>query len=397
MGHEYYLVAGEPSGDRHAATLARALKQCDPGATISGVGGRHLRSAGQKQLFDLASHAVVGLVDVIKNYASFRRMFYQVLNDVAERQPDVVVLIDFPGFNLRLAKQLRRRHPNLKLVYYIAPQVWAWKSGRAKVMEKILDQLLVIFPFERKWFQEYAPQLPVEWVGHPTLDEWDQTSMVTWEERDDVLMLLPGSRQREIDAHLPVFLEGVRQLHPLKPEMRFVLLAPDAHKAERIKERIEEEEGLPSILVEDGYHLTRLSHARLAWVASGTATLECAMAGLPMLVIYKTQPLTWWVGRQLVKLKWLSMVNVVAGEKVVPEFLQNDARPEVFKEASIKLLGSENGLQRLHDDLVELTAPLAGNGASSQAAQEILGLLTGGVSSSSASSYEESNDSKDQR
>ncbi|MEM1157422.1 MAG: lipid-A-disaccharide synthase [Verrucomicrobiota bacterium] len=377
MSHEYYLVAGEPSGDRHAAALAQALKQSDPDAAITGAGGRYLRSAGQEQLLDLASHAVVGLVDVIKNYASFRRMFYQVLKDVARRQPDVVVLIDFPGFNLRLARQLRKRHPKLKLVYYIAPQVWAWKSGRAKVMEKILDQLLVIFPFEKKWFRQYAPQLPVKWVGHPTLDEWDQSSMVAWEERDDVLILLPGSRQREIDAHLPVFLEGVRQLHPLQPDLKFVLLAPDAHKAGRIKERIEAEDGLPFILVEDGYHLTRLSHARLAWVASGTATLECAMAGLPMLVIYKTQPLTWWVGRQLVKLKWLSMVNVVAGEKVVAEFLQNDARPEVFREASMKLLESETGLKRLHHDLVDLTAPLAGKGASRQAAEVISGLVTG--------------------
>lgn len=377
MAHEYYLVAGEPSGDRHASELARALRQRDPDAVISGVGGRHLRAAGQEQCFDLAAHAVVGLVDVIKNYASFRRMFYQVLDDIARRQPDVVVLVDFPGFNLRLAKKLRKRQPHIKLVYYIAPQVWAWKSGRAKEMEELLDLLLVIFPFEKKWFELHAPQLPVEWVGHPTLDEWDQSSIVEWEKRDPVLILLPGSRRREIEAHLPVFLEGVKQLHPLHPELKFVLLAPDSRKAAWMKKRIEQEDGLPSILVEDGYHLTRLSHARLAWVASGTATLECAMAGLPMLVIYKTQPLTWWVGRQMVKLKWLSMVNVVAGEKVVAEFLQNNATPEVFKEASLKLLGSEAGLRRLHHDLIDLTAPLAGNGASSQAASAILGVVTG--------------------
>ncbi len=377
MGHEYYLVAGEPSGDRHAAALARALRQADPDAVVSGVGGRHLRAAGQQQLFDLAAHAVVGLVDVIRNYAAFRRMFYQVLADVAQRQPDVVVLIDFPGFNLRLAKQLRKRHPDIKLVYYIAPQVWAWKSGRAKQMEQLLDLLLVIFPFEQKWFELNAPELPVQWVGHPTLDEWDQSTMVEWEKRDPVLILLPGSRQREIEAHLPVFLEGVKQLHPLHPDLKFVLLTPDSQKAEWMKKKIQQTEGVPPIAVEDGYHLTRLSHARLAWVASGTATLECAMAGLPMLVIYKTQPLTWWVGRQLVKLKWLSMVNVVAGEKLVAEFLQNDATPEVFKEASIKLLGSEAGLYRLHQDLTELTAPLAGNGASTQAASAISALLAG--------------------
>ncbi|MGF1678337.1 MAG: lipid-A-disaccharide synthase [Candidatus Methylacidiphilales bacterium] len=374
----YYIVAGEPSGDRHAAGLARELAARDSGAKILGVGGRHLRAAGQEQLFDLAEHAVVGLVDVLRNYGKFRRMFHRVLADIKERNPAVVILVDFPGFNLRLAKVIRRRHPHIRLVYYIAPQVWAWKSGRAREMERCLDLLLVIFPFEKKWFADRTPGLPVEWVGHPTLEEWSQDSMEAYEKRGALLVLLPGSRLREIEAHLPVFLEAARALHPVMPEIRFLLLAPDAVRAQRLREMMRAYDGLPEIHVEDGYHMTHLSHARMAWVASGTATLECAMAGVPMAVIYKTQPLTWWVGRRLVKLKWLSMVNIVAGEKVVPEFLQSEAKPEAFMEVTRRMWQADEGMLRLHRDLVELTHLLKGKGASVGAAEEILKLMSNG-------------------
>ncbi|MEM6822595.1 MAG: lipid-A-disaccharide synthase [Verrucomicrobiota bacterium] len=375
MSKRFYLVAGEPSGDRHAAELAKALNQRAPGSVIKGVGGRHLRAAGQDQLFDLAEHAVVGLVDVLKNYRKFRQMFYDVLSDIQQCQPDAVVLVDFPGFNLRLAKQIRKRHPQVKLVYYIAPQVWAWKAGRAKTMEKLLDLLLVIFPFEETWFNQNVPALPTLWVGHPNLDAWNSSSMLPYQERENTLILLPGSRRKEIQYHLPVFVEALKQLHPQHPELEFLLLAPDDEKAAYIKEELKHFEELPHINVETNYHLTRLSHSRLAWVASGTATLECAMAGLPMLVIYKTQPLTWWVGKMLVKLPYLSMVNVVAEKKVVAEFLQADAVPVAFSEATCQLLNSPASLNKMHADLVRLTSELkSSRGASAQAAEAIFNL-----------------------
>lgn len=368
----FYIIAGEPSGDRHAAELARALVAQDAGAGILGVGGRHLKAAGQEQLFDLAEHAVVGLVDVLKNYFKFRRFFYRILADIRENQPDTVILVDFPGFNLRLSARLRKEFPNLRQVYYIAPQVWAWKRQRVRRMQKNLDLLLVIFSFEKEWFSTYAPDLVTHWVGHPTLDEWDASTMPSWESREPVLLLLPGSRKKEIEAHLPVFMEGIRRLHPRYPELEFLLIAPDSSTADWIRGKLSRFDALPPLRVEDHYCLSRLSQMKLAWVSSGTATLECAMAGVPLLVVYKTQPLTWWVGRQLVKIKYLSMVNIVAGEKVVPEFLQNDAQPEILEEATCRLLKAPARMKQIHDDLVELTGDLKGSGASAEAARLIL-------------------------
>jgi len=343
-----------------------------PDLRIGGVGGRHLRAAGQEQHFDLTEHAVVGLVDVIKNYGTFRRLFHEVLAGIKREQPRVVVLIDFPGFNLRLARQIRKRFPATKILYYIAPQVWAWKSGRAELMERLVDRVLVIFPFEKAWFNERVPGLAVEWVGHPTLDEWDQSALSCWEERRLQLILLPGSRQKEIEAHLPVFLDGIRSLHAEIPEMEYLLLAADAGKAEWIRKWIKSVADLPPVRVENDYHLSHLSRARLAWVASGTATLECAMAGLPMVVVYKTQPLTWWVGKRLVKLPFLSMVNLVAGKQLVPELLQEAAQPEALVQASLRFLESPDALRQLHTDLVGCTARLRGDGASKNVARAIL-------------------------
>ena len=167
-----YVVAGEASGDRLASDLVRVLKKQNPDLQAYGVGGPMLRAAGQEQSFDLARHAVVGLTDVLKNLPKFLKFFRQVKAEILRLRPDVVILVDYPGFNLRLAKELHRENPPPAIVYYVSPQVWAWKAGRAKMMEKILERLLVIFPFEVEWFAREAPQLKVKWVGHPLADRW---------------------------------------------------------------------------------------------------------------------------------------------------------------------------------------------------------------------------------
>jgi len=167
-----YVVAGEVSGDRLAADFVRALKRRNPELKVHGVGGSMLRAAGQEQSFDLARHAVVGLTDVLKNLPKFLIFFRQVKAEIAKLKPDVVVLVDYPGFNLRLAKALHRENPPPAIVYYVSPQVWAWKAGRARTMERILERLLVIFPFEVEWFARNAPNLKTKWVGHPLADRW---------------------------------------------------------------------------------------------------------------------------------------------------------------------------------------------------------------------------------
>ncbi|NJK93147.1 MAG: lipid-A-disaccharide synthase [Blastochloris sp.] len=369
----FYIVAGEASGDRHGAELLRELKKSYPESSFTGVGGRHLRNAGQEQLFDLAEHAVVGLTDVLLNYFKFKRFFERVLADMRAKEPEVLILIDFPGFNLRLLERVKAELPNTKVVYYISPQVWAWKAGRAKKMAQQIDLLLVIFPFEKDWFAEKTPGFRVEWVGHPILDRWDVDRAVTpWRELPQRVLLLPGSRRKEITAHMPVFVETARQLAGYFSGLSFVILAADAD-AERLIQKEIQKAGAEHLGMEirSGYQLTHLSRARLALVASGTATLECALAGVPMLVVYKTNPITYWIGRRLVKLEFLSIVNLIAGKKVVPEFLQSKARPEYLVEAAKLLLESEEASEGMRGNLGTVVGKLGKAGANQEAVVKI--------------------------
>lgn len=372
-GPEIFMVAGEASGDRHAAELLRELRKIQPGARFTGVGGRHLKAAGQEQLFDLASHAVVGLTDVLLNYLKFRRFFKQLVGELVARQPAALVLVDFPGFNLRLAKALRSKLPNTKFIYFISPQVWAWKPGRADQMARLLDHLLVIFSFEKEWFAERRPDLPVTWVGHPIVDRWAADVVEPPDEEDvERIVLLPGSRKKEIEKHLAILLETTRIIAARRPGIRFTILASDAERREQI-ERIIEKEGAQalSLDIRMGYQLTHLSRSSLALVASGTATLECAAAGLPMIILYKVNPITFWIGRKWVKLPYIGMVNVIAGEKVVPEFLQDMAHPEALADASLALLDHPPTLKKMRERLAEVRATLGVPGVNERAAKVI--------------------------
>lgn len=386
-----YFVAGEASGDRHAADLLRRLKDLYPKAEAFGVGGQHLRAAGQNQFFDLAIHAVVGLTEVLRNYFKFRGFFNAILADIERLRPDALVLVDYPGFNLRLAEEAKRRWPKLKIVYYISPQLWAWKSGRSKIMARTVDLLLVIFRFETDWFRKHEPGLKVEWVGHPMMDRWKEIIPET--ERDPKsprIALLPGSRSREIRVHLPIMLGAAEKLGRYRQGMSFIILAADSSARKLIEETIAEH-GYQWLQVEihSGYQLTHLSRCDLALVASGTATVECCVAGVPMLVIYKVSALTYWLGRKLVKVPYLSMVNILAGEKVVPEFLQEKANEEALFEAARKILDKPAWRNLIRKNLKKVTQSLGESGASlrgAEAIQELLGPdASKGTSSKSAS------------
>lgn len=372
-GPTLYFVAGEPSGDRHAAAVLRELRGLDPSVRALGVGGPLLKAAGQEQLFNLAAHAVVGLIEVLKNYFTFRRFFHQILADIALQKPDAVVLVDYPGFNLRLARALRTRHPSLKLIYFISPQVWAWKAGRARLMEETLDLLLVLFPFEVDWFKKHAPSLPVICIGHPLLDRWRSEDKLPHDHQTFRIAILPGSREPEIRAHLPIMLAAARELHPIAPHATFHLLAANDQCETLIRDGLARLGlGSPLFTVSTGYSLTQLSRSDLAWVASGTATVECAVAGVPMLVLYKVNPITYWVGRQLVQVPYLAMVNILAGKKIVPEFLQHNATPDALLAATKQLLNQPSLLRSMGKHLAQVVEKLGGPGASRRAAIAIL-------------------------
>jgi len=365
-----YLVAGEASGDRLAADLLRELKK-NPKLRAFGVGGPMLKAAGQEQSLDLAKHAVVGLTDVLKNLPKFFKIFREVKHEIAEVNPDVVVLVDYPGFNLRLAKALHGERNGPAVVYYVSPQVWAWKAGRAKTMERILERLLVIFPFEVDWFARHAPKLKTRWVGHPLADRWIEQAHA---QRDEVpcVALLPGSRTKEIEKHWPVLLKTAARIVQEQRNVRFISMATN-HEMRQKLEEIWAKYPMSGVSLDilSGQSLTQLTRCSLAIVASGTATLECAMAGLPMLVVYQASWLTYWIGRMLVKLPYLSMVNVLAGEKVVPEFLQGAAEPERLARAALQILRNPKGAETMAIRIREVAKKLGGPGAAARAAEEV--------------------------
>ena len=367
-----YVVAGEVSGDRLAADLVRALKKQNPELRAYGVGGPMLRAAGQEQSFDLARHAVVGLTDVLKNLPKFLIFFRQVRAEIVKLKPDVVVLVDYPGFNLRLAKALHRENPPPAIIYYVSPQVWAWKAGRARTMERVLERLLVIFPFEVAWFARHAPNLKTKWVGHPLAGRWMDQGKTQAPDGSSCIALLPGSRPKEIARHWPVLLETAAQIVQEQRNVRFVSLATGPEMRQQLEaEWARFPKSGVSLDIVSGQSLTLLNRCTMAIVASGTATLECAVAGLPMLVIYKTSWFTYLLGRLVVKLPYLSMVNVLAGEKVVPEFLQGDATPPRLTMAALRILRNPRGTEQMVRRIREVAAQLGGPGAAERAAEEV--------------------------
>jgi len=366
-----YLVAGEASGDRLAADLLRELKK-NPKLKAYGVGGPMLKAAGQEQSLNLAKHAVVGLTDVLKNLPKFLKIFREVKHEIAEVDPDVVILVDYPGFNLRLAKALHGQKKAPAIVYYVSPQVWAWKAGRAKLMERILDRLLVIFPFEVDWFAKHAPKLKTKWVGHPLADRWIAQAKEGPKDEIPCVALLPGSRAKEIAKHWPVLLQTAQRIVREQKNVSFITLATDHEMRQKLEEEWARQpmSGV-SLDILAGQSLTQLTRCSLAIVASGTATLECAMAGLPMLVIYKTSWLTYWLGRFLIQLPYLSMVNVLAGEKVVPEFLQGAMEPERLAKAALQILRNPKGAEAMAGRIRDVAKKLGGPGAAARAATEV--------------------------
>lgn len=365
------MVAGEASGDSHGAELIYALKAQHPRIRIIGVGGPRMAAAGQEQLFDLAAHAVLGLTEVLKQYFKFRRFFYQVLDLAKRERPDAVVLIDYPGFNLRLAAKLRREVRCTRIIYYISPQVWAWKAGRVKTMQRDLDLLLTILPFEKAWFAKVAPTFNVQWVGHPLLDRIRPNGSV--EPNPNWIALLPGSRRTEVEAHLPDLWEAARIMAREKPGLKFILLSPNEAIQSFALDMLSRFPA-PNFTFEYniGYAISHLSRCGLALVASGTASLECALVGIPQIVVYRVHPLTFAVGRRLVKLNYLSIINVMANEAVVPELIQDDLDPAALAQSALDLLNHPKRREMMKRRVAQVVATLGGPGASKRAAEAIV-------------------------
>jgi lipid-A-disaccharide synthase len=355
------FIVGEASADAHAAELIKALRRQSPELKIFGAGGPKMKAAGMELLLDLTEHAVVGFVEVLMNYGKFRKIFWQLVGEAEKRKPDAVVLVDFPGFNLRFAAQMKKR--GIKVIYYISPQLWAWHASRAKQIERDVELMLTIFPFEKAWYAEHAPKLRVEFVGHPMLDRFS-AERKTVERESKLVALLPGSREREVVKMWPLMAQMV-ELFPQGVE--FVAAAVNKQLASMMNH--------PRVIVEVGSAHDLMRCATLAITASGTATMECAYFGCPMIVVYKVNWLTYLIGRAVVKVKWLAMPNVIAGKSIVPEFIQHDATPGLVAKVARELLQDPSRREAMQHDLDGVIKSLGAPGASDRAAHLVLAAL----------------------
>jgi lipid-A-disaccharide synthase len=366
------ISCGEPSGDLYAAALAAQIHRLDPASEITGFGGERLRAAGAELVGDFTGLSVTGLTEVARLLPRTYGVYRSLVVEAARKPPDVFVAIDFPDFNFLLARALRKR--GIPVVYYISPQLWAWRPGRMKTMRRIADRVLVIFPFEEAIYRDAG--VPVEWVGHPLLDVMPVPEpreaflpRMGLDPAKRVVALLPGSRSNELRAILPGFLAAARRLRESIPDTQFLLARAPGLAAELLRPL--DDSPVP-VAVAQGATDAVLASADVALVASGTVTVQAALHECPMVVVYKLSPLTYRLGRPFVQVETFAMANLVAGRRVVPELIQEDFTPDAVASAALRMLLDPVERERVRTGLREVKARLGGPGASRRAAQAVL-------------------------
>jgi len=371
-----YFVAGEVSADNHGAALMRSLRAMDPDLKFCGRGGPQMQQVAGEQFNNwIGDAAVLGLWEVLRKYGYFRAQFHQTINEILRTKPDGVILIDYPGFNLRLARALRKQSQRLKTIYYISPQVWAWNRGRIRKMAHFIDLVLCIFPFETDLYT--ASGLRAVFVGHPMVERLEKQKIDV--PRDPNLIgLFPGSRSREVRKIFPVMIEAARQLLHRNPTLRFQVAAASEELAREMNEQLGDRY---AIEINVGETATIMQRAFVGIVASGSATLEAAYFKMPFVLIYKVAWPTYVAARLVVNVDFLGMPNLLAGKEVVPEFIQHEAKAEAIVEALRPLMEDSPARDRMIADFNAITGKLGGAGASERAACAILEELQTGARS----------------
>jgi len=407
----FMLIASDPSGDLLAAELVSSIREkvleTDAGRPndiqplrtqlaprFFGAGGPHMKAAGVDLACDMTQHSVIGFSEVFKNLLKFRRLFKQLLTIAIQRQPDVIIGVDYGGFNLRFAHAIKRhvrkrlgcfRGWNPKIVQYVSPQVWASRPGRAYQMAGDHDLVLSIFPFEKDWYATRVPKLRVQYVGHPMVDRFVTNDLAHIAGRGQALtasvvnrtlqiLLLPGSRTNELHQHLPLMLEALNLIQSRKLSGRVcsaTMVLPNESLVQRAKSL-----GVPTTVhIQTGDLAQALAQADLALAATGTVTLECAFFGVPAVTLYKVSWAEYQYAKRIVRVKWLTMPNILAGDEIFPEFVQDAATPENIAGAALTLLQDEKRRQAVKAGVAKVVASLGGPGANARAAGAIVELL----------------------
>jgi len=360
-----FIISGEESGDIHGAKLVQEIKKLNPLINFIGHGGDKMNAAGVDIIEHVSNLSFVGFTEVLRHLPYIRKVMNNTIRQIKITKPSRIILIDYPGFNLNLAKKIQGL--KIPITYFILPQVWAWKENRAYKIKKFTDQALSIVPFEKDWFNKRG--IAIDFVGHPFVDiekpkvrKKDFFLKHSLLSDRPLLTLLPGSRQQEIDRHWPILLKVVNKLHSIFPDLQFILgKAPNVIIS-----------GIPKyVTIEENNVRLAMTYGDAGFIASGTATLEAAVLGLPAVVCYKTSDITYWIGKRLAKIKYLSLINLIAKRQIVPELLQEKMTPEALIKAIIPLLSDTPERKKMIDGYKLLAKGLGNPGVYSRSAKLI--------------------------
>ena len=378
MPKKIFICAGEASGDMYGSHLVKEIKQLYPDAVFTGIGGERMKEAGVRTYFGLSSLAYMGVLEVLRHYIRFRNIFNSLVRAARLEKPDLAILIDYPSFNLRLAKKLNQA--GVPIVYYISPQIWAWGKKRIHTIKKLVRKIIVIFNFEEAIYKKAG--VDVEFVGHPLLDtarpkstRSDFLRLLGLDEDKVTIALLPGSRKKEVEHLLPVMMDTADIIHKEMPNTQFAL-AKYSDLPARLFDSILKKHDIPVAAADDRVH-DILNAADFAIVKSGTGTLEAAIMATPMIIVYRTSFLTALVSKLTIRLPYVGMVNVMSGKKIVPEFLQYDVRPKNMADEVLDILKHKGKYESIKQDLVKIKGMLGQAGASRRAANIIAEILEG--------------------
>jgi len=373
-----FIIAGENSGDLHGSNLVRQLLELDPELRIHGFGGEQMKQAGVNLLANIVDRlAIIGFTGILRNAQRIFRLYRKACAFFDEHRPDAVILIDYPGFNFKIMKAARKR--GIPVIYYIMPQVWAWHRSRIYTLKEMTERLLVVFPFEKDLCESVGIK-QVRYVGHPLLDVMNLTmtrrevfERFGFDPDKRLIGLLPGSRKSEIDRLLPTMLSAAERIQRALPDVQFCIPRASTIKSELIEYYISAAD-VP-VKVVDAFRYNVRSAMDFALVKSGTSTLETAILDCPMVIIYKVSYLGWMIGKSVVKVPFIGLVNIIAGEMVVPELLQDEATPMNIADRAVEILSDPARMESIRFAMRAVKDKLGGPGASRRAAEEVLSAI----------------------
>jgi lipid-A-disaccharide synthase len=368
------IIAGEASGDLHGAKLVEAMLARDPSLFICGVGGRALRKAGVRILVEASELSVVGITEVFSKIRSLWKGASRVKKLLKGLKPDLLIIIDFPDFNLHAAAIAKRQ--GIPVFYYISPQIWAWRKGRVKKIKRLVDHVGVILPFEEEFYHQY--DVPVTFVGHPLLDQdayVHKEHNIQEDDADTIIGLLPGSRDKEVFRNLPVMLTAAAHIQKRYPEMRFEVSHAPSVSAEIMDRILDSSESQINVHKTTDPVSSVFNRCCLVIAVSGTVTLEAALSATPTVIIYSVSALSYWIGRALIHVDHIGLINLIAGKEIVPELIQKDAAPKPIADCVLSFLDNPDRLKGMHSELIAARDRLGGPGASKRAADLALNIL----------------------